>query len=59
MSNPNDKQKAFFINDTEATFIYRALLNEIEHDGFQVLTQRISLTPMRKLWIAWRTWVAG
>ena len=39
--------------------IYRALLNEIERDGFQVLTQRISLTPMRKLWIAWRTWVAG
>ncbi len=27
MSNPNDKPKAFFINDTEATFIYRALLN--------------------------------
>ena len=39
--------------------IYRALLDEIERDGFQVLTQRISLTPMRKLWIAWRTWVAG
>lgn len=39
--------------------IYRALLAEIELDGFQVLTQRTSLTPMRKLWIAWRTWVAG
>jgi 15-cis-phytoene synthase len=39
--------------------IYRALLDEIERDGFQVLTQRISLTPMRKLWIAWRTWLAG
>ena len=39
--------------------IYRALLEEIERDGFNVLTQRISLTPMRKLWIAWRTWVAG
>ena len=38
--------------------IYRALLDEIERDGFQVLSQRISLTPMRKLWIAWRTWVA-
>ena len=39
--------------------IYRTLLDEIERDGFNVLTQRISLTPMRKLWIAWRTWVAG
>ncbi len=39
--------------------IYRTLLDEIERDGFQVLTQQISLTPMRKLWIAWRTWVAA
>jgi 15-cis-phytoene synthase len=39
--------------------IYRALLDEIEGDGFRVLTQRISLTPMRKLWIAWRTWMAS
>ena len=37
--------------------IYRTLLDEIEGDSFQVLTQRITLTPMRKLWIAWRTWV--
>ena len=39
--------------------IYRTLLDEIEHDGFKVLTQRTSLTPMRKLWIAWRTWVVA
>ena len=39
--------------------IYRTLLDEIARDGFQVLSQRISLTPMRKLWIAWRTWIAG
>ena len=32
--------------------IYRALLREIEADGFQVLHQRTSLTPLRKLWIA-------
>lgn len=31
-----------------------ALLDEIERDGFQVLHQRIALTPIRKLWIAWR-----
>jgi phytoene synthase len=31
-----------------------ALLDEIERDGYQVLHQRIALTPIRKLWIAWR-----
>ncbi len=35
--------------------IYRTLLTEIEADGFQVLHQRFSLTPLRKLWIAMRT----
>ncbi len=35
--------------------IYRTLLREIEADGYQVLHQRTSLTPLRKLWIAWRT----
>jgi len=39
--------------------IYAALLAEIERDGFRVLTQRTSLTPLRKLWIAWKTWVAA
>jgi len=32
--------------------IYRTLLREIESDGFQVLHQRTSLTPIRKLLIA-------
>jgi phytoene synthase len=35
--------------------IYRTLLREIEADGFRVLHQRTSLTPLRKLWIALRT----
>ncbi|VAW57204.1 hypothetical protein MNBD_GAMMA07-2266, partial [hydrothermal vent metagenome] len=35
--------------------IYLSLLNEIENDGFKVLEHRIKLTPMRKLWLAWRT----
>jgi phytoene synthase len=35
--------------------IYRTLLREIEADGFAVLHQRISLTPIRKLWIAMQT----
>lgn len=39
--------------------IYRTLLEEIRHDGFKVLTQRTALTPIRKLWIAWRTWMKG
>jgi phytoene synthase len=39
--------------------IYRALLDEIQRDGCRVLTRRTSLTPVRKLWIAWRTWIRG
>lgn len=39
--------------------IYHALLNEIERDNWQVLDQRISLTPIRKFWLAWKTWVSG
>ncbi|MDF3036090.1 MAG: Phytoene synthase [Paucimonas sp.] len=39
--------------------IYRTLLDEIERDGFHVLNQRISLTPLRKLWLAWKTFVRG
>jgi 15-cis-phytoene synthase len=35
--------------------IYRTLLREIEAGDFQVLHQRVSLTPIRKLWIAART----
>ena len=39
--------------------IYRTLLREIRRDGFGVLDRRIALTPLRKLWIAWKTWVAA
>jgi phytoene synthase len=35
--------------------IYQATLSEIERDDYRVLTQRISLTPLRKLWLAWKT----
>ena len=37
--------------------IYQTLLIEIAADDFPVLKQRVSLTPLRKLWLAWRTWV--
>ncbi|MGQ5521926.1 presqualene diphosphate synthase HpnD [Chitinimonas sp. PSY-7] len=37
--------------------IYRATLEEIKADGpGKVLNQRLSLTPIRKLWLAWKTW---
>src|ERR1700674_23448 len=39
--------------------IYRTLLEEIERDNFKVLNQRIALTPVRKFWIAWKTWIKG
>ena len=37
--------------------IYHTLLEEIEREHGRVLHQRIALTPLRKLWIAWKTWV--
>jgi len=39
--------------------IYRTLLDEIRRDGCRVLSRRTSLTPVRKLWIAWRTWLTA
>jgi phytoene synthase len=35
------------------------LLREIEASGFQVLHQRIALTPLRKLWLAWKMQALG
>ena len=39
--------------------IYRTLLDEIRQENFQVLHQRIALTPVRKIWIACKTWIRG
>jgi len=39
--------------------IYRTLLREIEASDFQVLHQRIALTPLRKLWLAWKMQALG
>ena len=39
--------------------IYRTLLREIASDGYQVLHQRVSLTPLRKFWLAWKTQAFG
>ena len=37
--------------------IYRTVLEEVAADGFKVLSQRTSLTPVRKFWIAISTWL--
>ena len=39
--------------------IYRTLLDEIARDDFQVLHQRVSLTPLRKFWLAWKVQALG
>ena len=39
--------------------IYRTLLREIEADQFQVLHLRTKLTPVRKLWLAWKVQALG
>ena len=39
--------------------IDRALLREIEANKFQVLHQRIRLTPLRKMWLAWKVQALG
>jgi phytoene synthase len=39
--------------------IYRTLLREIEASQFQVLHQRIRLTPLRKMWLAWKVQALG
>jgi phytoene synthase len=36
--------------------IYQATLDEIVRDRFRVLDRRISLPPLRKLWLAGKTW---
>jgi phytoene synthase len=39
--------------------IYQRLLDEIEAESSKVLTAKISLTPITKLWIAWKTWLVA
>ena len=37
--------------------IYRATLDEVVASGCHVLKERVSLTPLRKLWLAYKTWL--
>lgn len=39
--------------------IYRSLLREIRRDNTRVMRYRVSLTPLHKLWLAWRTWTSA
>ncbi len=39
--------------------IYRTLLHEIAREPQLVLTRRVSLTPLRKLWLAWKVQALG
>jgi len=39
--------------------IYRTLLREIQAQQFPVLTRRVRLTPVRKLWLAWKVQALG
>jgi 15-cis-phytoene synthase len=39
--------------------IYRTLLREIAADPLLVLTRRVSLTPLRKFWLAWKVQALG
>ncbi len=37
--------------------IYRATLEEVTFTGYHVLKERVSLPPLRKLWLAFKTWL--
>jgi phytoene synthase len=50
---PNEERATQYTLKAQAAMSL-ALLDEIERDEFRVLHQRIALTPIRKLWIAWR-----
>ena len=39
--------------------IYRTTLDEVAASGSHVLKERVSLTPLRKLWLAGKTWLSS
>ena len=55
----NDKDRRAQRPGLMMAAIYATLLDEIEDEKWQVLDRRISLTPVRKFWLAWRNWVGG
>jgi len=39
--------------------VYRTLLDEIRRDDFPVLNARVSLPPLRKMWLVGRAWLSA
>ncbi|OQA33095.1 MAG: All-trans-phytoene synthase [Betaproteobacteria bacterium ADurb.Bin341] len=39
--------------------VYHAVLKKIQQENFRVLDQRVSLSSLHKLWLAWKTWVTA
>ena len=64
VEKPREARAKALINEgafwNSGMFLYGrdTLLDEIARDGYRVLERRIALTPLRKLWIAWKTWVS-
>lgn len=52
---PNNKHPAL-IPALALAASHNSLLSELEKTHFTVLTQRTSLSPLRKLWISWRAY---
>ena len=60
VDHPLIQHKLTLMRDrTTPTSAFRTLLREIEASNFQVLHQRIALTPLRKLWLAWKMQALG
>jgi 15-cis-phytoene synthase len=48
------EQRALQRSNVALTALYRATLEELERSNYPLLEERQELTPLRRLWIAWR-----
>ena len=55
---PGLASKSILVVDDDET-VRSLLVDLLRLDGFHVLAQRTSLTPIRKFWIAWKTWITA
>ncbi len=56
LKNLPDEDRFSQVSSLIMANIYLVLLDELENDGFRMLEYRLKLTPLRKFWIAWRTY---
>lgn len=56
LKNLADEDRFSQVSSLIMANIYQTLLDELENDGFRMLEYRLKLTPLRKFWIAWRTY---